>query len=41
MFPYFKDTRERVRRTYQRHLESALEPRAEVLEKRTHLDVSQ
>jgi hypothetical protein len=39
-FPYFKDVRERVRRTYQKHLESALEPRAEVLEKRTQLDVS-
>jgi tetratricopeptide (TPR) repeat protein len=39
-FPYFKDVRERVRRTYQKHLESALGPRAEVLEKRTHLDVS-
>jgi hypothetical protein len=39
-FPYFKDVRERVRRTYQKHLESALGPRAEVLEKRSHLDVS-
>jgi tetratricopeptide (TPR) repeat protein len=39
-FPYFKDTRERVRRTYQKHLEAALGSRAEVLEKRTHLDVT-
>lgn len=39
-FPYFKDTRERVRRTYQKHLEAALGPRAEVLEKRTNLDVT-
>ena len=39
-FPYYKDVRERVRRSYQKHLETALEPRAEVLEKRTQLDVS-
>ena len=38
-FPYYKDVRDRVRRTYQKHLEMALEPRAEVLEKRTQLDV--
>ncbi len=40
-FPYFKDTRERVRRTYQRHLESAVEPRAEALEKRTQLEMAE
>jgi len=40
-FPYFKDTRERVRRTYQRHLESAVEPRAEALEKRTQLETAE
>ena len=40
-FPYYKDVRERVRRTYQKHLETALVPRAEVLEKRTQLDVSE
>src|SRR5262249_57538028 len=39
-FPYFKDTRERVRRTYQRHLEMSIEPRAEVLEKRTQVESS-
>jgi tetratricopeptide (TPR) repeat protein len=39
-FPYFKDTRERARVTYQKHLETALETRAEVLEKRTQLDVT-
>jgi hypothetical protein len=38
--PYFKDTRERVRATYQKHLESALETRVETLEKRTHLEMS-
>jgi tetratricopeptide (TPR) repeat protein len=37
-FPYFKDTRDRVRRTYQKHLESSVEPRAEVLEKRTQAE---
>jgi len=40
-FPYFKDTRDRVRRTYQRHLESSVEPRAEVLEKRTQMEVAE
>jgi len=38
--PYFKDTRERVRATYQKHLEEALETRVEALEKRTHLEMS-
>jgi hypothetical protein len=37
-FPYFKDTRERVRRTYQKHLESAVGTRAHTLEKRTQVD---
>jgi hypothetical protein len=39
-FPYFKDTRERARTTYQKHLETALETRAELLEKRTQLDLT-
>jgi tetratricopeptide (TPR) repeat protein len=38
-FPYFKDTRERVRRTYQKHLEAAVETRAQLLEKRTQVEV--
>lgn len=38
-FPYFKDTRERVRRTYQRHLEAAVETRARTIEKRTQVGV--
>jgi len=37
--PYFKDTRERVRATYKKHLEAALETRVEALEKRTHLEM--
>jgi tetratricopeptide (TPR) repeat protein len=38
--PGFKDTRERARVTYQQHLETALETRAHLLEKRTQLDAT-